>query len=182
VDLIVIGVLVIALGYAWWQNRKAARAYRALNLRLEEIPAKSVFALRLVIPPNQGGSVTSPESGGEQLANVAFLDVNGDGHEELLVQYPTGSHGSELKIFGWQDGEFKQLARLGVGTPTGFDFGDFDGDGRIEIRTEETDWTPNQPYVSAPRLLLLFRWHGTDFVEISRQRSPNIPPHRANPS
>jgi hypothetical protein len=101
---------------------------------------------------------------------IDLLDINGDGHKEVLVQYPTGLHGSELKVFAWQDGEFKPLACLRVATPAGFEFDDFDGDGRVEIKAEETDWSVGLPYVRAPRLHLLFRWNGSDFVEISRFR------------
>jgi hypothetical protein len=98
VNLIAIVGLVTALGFAWWQSRKAARAYRALFSSLEEVPAKVLSALRIVIRPAQHGSAIDLGSGGA-CANFNFLDLNGDGHEELLVQYPSGAHASELKVF-----------------------------------------------------------------------------------
>ncbi len=93
----------------------------------------------------------------------------------MLIQYPIGAHGSALKIFGWRGSEYEELAHLTVGTPVGFDIGDFDGDGKIEIRTQETDWTTGLPYVSAPRIVLLMRWDGTRFAEVSREKLPEQP-------
>ncbi len=99
-----------------------------------------------------------------------FADINDDGEEEMLVQYPVGAHGSALKVFGWRGCEFEELASLSVGTPAGFDIGDFDRDGKIEIRMQEIDWTAGLPYVDAPRVALLMRWDGTRFTEVSREK------------
>jgi hypothetical protein len=176
VDLILVGILVglatVAIGFAWWQSRRVAQATQALNLAMEELPSMVVKALRLLVKSNQAGATTDPSLGEPWHGAIDYVDVNADGQKELLVQYPTGAHGSALKILGWQAGEFKQLASLGVGTPVGFEFGDFDGDGRVEIKTEETDWSVGLPYVSAPRSMLLIRWNGADFVEVSRQTPP----------
>jgi hypothetical protein len=171
VDLIVFGTLVgfvvITLGLAWWQIRKAVRARQALSLAVEELPSKVVDAIRLIVQFNQEGLTMDPALREPWRGAIDYVDVNEDGQRELLVQYPTGAHGSALKILVWQDGKFQELASLGVGTPVGFEFGDFDGDGKVEIRTQETDWTVGLPYVSAPRSVLLFRWNGTKFVEVS---------------
>jgi len=63
VNLIAIVGLVTALGFAWWQSRKAARAYRALSSSLEEVPAKVLSALRIVIRPAQHGSSFNTQLG-----------------------------------------------------------------------------------------------------------------------
>jgi hypothetical protein len=76
-----------------------------------------------------------------------------------------------LKVFGWKHGEFGELADLRVGTPVGFDVGDFDSDGKVEIKTEETDWSAGLPYVSAPRVTLLLRWNGSAFEEVAREKN-----------
>jgi len=176
VDLIVFGILVgfvaITLGFAWWQNRKAVRAKQALNLAVEEFPSKVVDALRFIVQFSQQGSTIDPILSKPWHGAIDYVDVNEDGQRELLVQYPTGAHGSALRILAWQKGKFEELAGLGVGTPVGFEFGDFDGDGKVEIRTQETDWSVGLPYVNAPRCILLYRWDGTKFVEVSR-KSPS---------
>jgi hypothetical protein len=173
VDVIVFGILLglvaITLGFAWWQNRKAVRARQALSLAVEELPSKVVDALRFIVRFNQEGSTIDPVLSEPWHGAIDYVDVNEDGQKELLVQYPTGAHGSALRVLAWQNGKLEELAALGVGTPVGFEFGDFDGDGRVEIRTQETDWSVGLPYVRAPRSVLLLRWNGTKFVEVSRK-------------
>lgn len=99
---------------------------------------------------------------------ISYIDIDGDGRKEMFVQKPTGAHGSDLRLFVWQKGKYRQCGHLGVGTPVGFEFGDFNGDGQIEIMTEEVDWSSGSPYTHAPRLRLLFRWNGKEFVQLSR--------------
>jgi hypothetical protein len=165
--------ILIALGIAWWQYREADRAKAALHAALDAIPAKIADTLRLLVASHQKDPDTTDNHLNDALPSVVeYADVDGDGKQELLVQYPAGAHGSALKIFGWKNGEFAEIARLGVGTPVGFEFGDFDGDGRVEIKTQETDWTAGLPYVNSPRLTLLLRWNGTDFAEVAREESP----------
>lgn len=170
-NLILVGLLIALIAFAWLQNRTAVRTRRTLEKELREAPAKIVSALRMLTRASKDRSPIDFAAGGESIPIIDLIDVNGDGYEELLLQRPTGAHGSELKVFAWQSGEFKEIAQLGVGTPAGFDFGDFDGDGRVEIKAEEVDWSTGEPYVSAPRLTILFRWNGTGFAEIARQRS-----------
>jgi hypothetical protein len=159
---------VTTLGIVWWQYRKAHLAQISLNIILEEYPTKVTAALRALIESLQSeGSA----GGVAPLSRVDYEDVNADGQRELLYQHPVGAHGCALKIFGWEGRGFRELAQLGMGTPVGFEFGDFDGDGRVEIRTEETNWNAGLPYVSSPRVVLLFRWNGSGFAEVSRKQA-----------
>jgi len=175
VDSIVIAILLalvaIALGFAWWQGRKAVLARRTLVLAVEELPSKVIGAVRFILQLDQQGSTIDPVVAERWCGAIDYVDVNEDGREELLVQYPTGAHGSALRILVWRNNKFEELASLRVGTPVGFEFGDFDGDGRVEIRTQETDWSVNLPYVRAPQSVLLFRWNGTEFAEVSKKSS-----------
>jgi hypothetical protein len=150
--LSIVGI-AIALAIAWLQARKARRAEKAL---------KEALQATLAIPSET------------EMKFVQYVDVNHDGQQEILVQYPVGAHGSALKVFGWRDSEFAELSRISVDTPGGFEIADFDGDGRIEIRTQETDWDKGVPYVVAPRILVTMRWDGTRFSEISRTPIPNL--------
>lgn len=174
-NLILVGLLIILLAFAWWQNRRVGRARCALNKKLQEAPAKVMSAVRVVARANRDRSATDFVGNGESALVVDLIDVNGDGDEELLLQQPTGAHESELRIFAWQGGEFKEIAQLHVSTPGGFDFGDFDSDGRVEIKAEEVDRSTGDPYVSAPRIMVLFRWDGAGFVELARQRASVAP-------
>src|SRR5258708_10091965 len=95
-----VGIAGILLGgaIAWWQNRKAARTESALNQALDGVPAKVADALRVIV-----GATNTPEAKAALPKNwpmgVEYADVDGDGKNELLVQYPAGAHGSHLKVF-----------------------------------------------------------------------------------
>jgi hypothetical protein len=167
-DLALIIGIVAAIGVAYWQFRAASRARCELDAAVEKIPRNVAETIRKVLESAHQIQRERPELPWAPVSALDYADVNGDGIIELIAQYPSGAHGSELRIFSWRDGQFNELATLGAGTPTGFEIGDFDGDGRIEIKTEETDWSTGQPYVSAPRTTVLFRWNGTRFVEVSR--------------
>ena len=117
------------------------------------------------------GQIPVPD---ERVGGGSFVtsnaDVDHDGRDELLVQYPIGAHGTALQVFGWRGDEFNQIGQLSVGTPAGFKVEDYDGDGRLEIVTHETDWSLGLPYALAPHESIWYRWDGQDFKEISRAK------------
>jgi hypothetical protein len=170
IEAISITGILACLAVAWWKSHEARRAKQALDAAMEAFPSRLVGALHVLVEVNQESVLVGPAREILQAICVNYEDVNADGQRELLVQYPAGAHGSTLKIFEWRSNGFKEVARLGAGTPVGFEYGDFDRDGKIEIRTEDTDWTAGLPYVSSPRVELLIRWNGADFVEVSRKR------------
>lgn len=157
-------LIVTAFGLAWHQSRRAKHARRALTIAVDELPAKVVNATQFVLRLARG------ESAEPWCGAIDFRDVNNDGTRELLVQHPAGAHGSALHVLAWRDGEFHESGSLRTDTPVGFEFADFDGDGNTEIRTKETDWSAGLPYVEAPRFEVLFRWDGTTFIQIAKNR------------
>lgn len=165
-----IAAILVAFGIAWWQRREALRTKAALERALRWVTEADSDGLDIFVRTTQQPNVADSGLSKAKVSAIDYADVDCDGEEELLIQYPVGVHGSALKIFGWRDGELYELARLSVGTPAGFQFGDFDGDGMIEIKTQETDWTAGLPYVTAPQIVLLMRWNGTEFKEVSRER------------
>jgi hypothetical protein len=185
----VIGLLIGVLSflYAIWQHvearqaaRRAEEAEATLRVALDDLPRQLAEAMTLVAqkaPPSEHASGPGTQANRQtrdwsltgSWNSLDHADVDNDGREELLVQYPGGVHGSVLQVFGLKDGVFTELASLGTGTPTGFRWADFDGDGQVEIEGEETDWSSDEPYVSAPRLRVRWRWNGQTFVEVSRE-------------
>ena len=163
----------LGLGVAWWQSRKVSRTMQALARAQKSLPCLVADTLRTITKINQSEGATEPERARGWAGRVDYVDVNEDGQEELLVQYPAGAHGCALKILAWRGSQFEELANVGTGTPFGFEFGDFDGDGKIEIKTQETDWSSGLPYASAPRVVLLLRWNGAGFVEVTRNELPH---------
>lgn len=167
----VVGIL-LALAIALWQSREAAGAKSELKAAIEHTPDNVAATLGAIVRAGNQDVKHQWQTHAGWPLNIEYADVDGDGHNELLVQYPAGAHGSNLKVFGWKHGQFTEIAWLGVGTPVDFEFGDFDGDGKIEIRTQETDWSADLCYAEAPRVLLTYRWNGTEFEEIPQERRP----------
>jgi hypothetical protein len=169
--LLCLAVVVLALVIAWWQYKEVTRARSGLRVLAEGIPDQIAAGVKKVAELTRSDSPNLDKTDfGVSPINVNYLDLDGDGKKELLIQYPLGAHGSALRVLGWREGRFDELASISVGTPVGFDFGDFDGDGKIEVKTEETDWHAGLPYVSAPRVLLLLRWEDGKFSEVSRTK------------
>ncbi len=154
--------VVLTVILAIWQWRRAVRAEATL-------PNEVAAAVQAVLSP-VSDEEERVEIGGMPHV-LSYADVDGDGSKELLVQYPVGAHGSALKVFGWRELEFRELGEMRTGTGAGFDVGDFDADGRIEIRGWETDWSTDEPYCSAPRYTVLHRWDGEGLTEVSGQTS-----------
>jgi hypothetical protein len=165
-----VAAVVLCLALAALQWRKACRARSSLNTILDDLPEIISQAVRATSGSPREAATDSTVATG-WAGTVNYMDLDGDGRGELLVQGPTGAHGSELRILDWKDRRFRQVANLTVGTPAGFEFGDFDGDGKIEIKTQEVDWSTGVSYVTAPRLDLWFRWDGTGFIEVSRKKA-----------
>jgi hypothetical protein len=167
----VIGILAAALGFglAWWQSREVSRCRSAFSRAQKDLPHLVADTLRAIIKFGQREPGTPPEFTRSWAATVDCIDVNEDGLDELLVQYPSGAHGCALKVLAWRGDRFEELAQVNTGTPVGFEFGDFDADGKIEVKTEETDWSAGLPYATAPRVVLLFRWDGTRLAEVLRK-------------
>lgn len=164
--------VALALAVAWWQYKEALRAKLVLASTRNELTRLVADALCTILKSAQRDSGTPADLNRSGPGVVDYVDVDADGQEEMLVQYPSGAHGCALRILGWRQGRFEEIGYLSVGTPVGFEFGDFDRDGRIEIKTQETDWGAGLPYAAAPRVVLILRWDGRGFAEVSRERLP----------
>jgi hypothetical protein len=166
--------IFIGLSIAAWEHRKATRAEARSEQLFRELP------MRLVSAVNSASQAPITPQLSPPVLNAPFrttyADVDNDGKDELLVEHSAGAHGSALLLFGFKDWEFRLLGELGVGTPGGFDIGDFDGDGRIEIDAVEADYSHGDGYVDAPRYRIRYRWTQDGFAEVERSA-----PVRADP-
>ena len=77
--------------------------------------------------------------------------------------------GDSLQILGWRNHECVQIAHIAVGVPVPFEFGDFDSDGKVEIKGKESDWSTGLPYSLTPRYSFRLRWDGVAFAEVWRK-------------
>ena len=166
-----IGIL-LSLGIAAWQHRKGRRSEDRLERLIGSIPHQLASNLPRLNPsaePTEPPAHAPVDSASPFLVREADLD--GDGRNELLIQYIAGAHGSALQLYGMQDFEFKLLGELGTDTPAGFEIADLDSDGRLELRTYETDYSTGLGYAFAPRLEVRYRWTGSSFDEVFRQQA-----------
>jgi hypothetical protein len=171
VFLAIVGVLASGLiGYliAVWQNRRSDKQSQSLAEAFDQLPQQFIEALRAgsLIVSAIPKRLTNLE--GKWPSHISFADVDNDGTQELLVQYLAGEHGNALQVFGWRDAQYVEIARTGVGVPVPFEFGDFDGDGRIEISGQESDWSTGLPYSLVPRYSFRLRWEVDGFQEVWR--------------
>ena len=159
--------LIIAI----WERHNAKRDMHRLERQIAD--------LRDRLPEQVGGIVTKLASsvaqavghveGGVAGAVVTLADINGDGHRELLVDFPGGAHGSVLEVYGFRGLDFQHLGGISSGTPSGFEVADFDGDGRPEVASTETDWESGKCYAEAPRLRAIHKWIDGEFRIIRQE-------------
>ena len=88
------------------------------------------------------GSFQSSQNG-SNIDSMYLLDLNGDGHLDILT---TDALGADFEVFlGKGDGTFSNYTRYSAGTPAGpFLLADVDGDGRPDVLT--VYFEANQPY------------------------------------
>ncbi|MCP9470322.1 MAG: VCBS repeat-containing protein [Nitrospira sp.] len=162
---------ILSTAIAFWEHHRADDAEKQFTESIQKLPHQidqidqiAEQLLHRFTLQNRNFTPSQPNS--NTRFSISHADIDGDGMDELLVQYPGGAHGSVLDVFGWKDMEFRHLGGLAVGTPEGFWAQDFDHDGRIEIGTKETDWSTDLPYYLAPRLLQWYRWTNNSFQKV----------------
>ncbi len=182
--LAVIGI-VVTIAIAGWQyyraeqeHRHALQAERMLQEHISQLPdrtAREIIKIFDAIPkpkePPDPRSQIPPDAPNWTPGHVEWADIDADGQNELLMQYGHGAHGMTLKVFDWHPySGFQEAGQIGSGTPGGFEVRDIDSDGRLEFVTTEPDWSTGLPYYITPRLRVVYRWNGRDFVHISAEK------------
>jgi hypothetical protein len=151
------------------RDKRARRTADALRERVESLPREILAAITPALPPEP----LEVEYGFEPddfIAYVGYVDVTNDGRPELLVLHPAGVHASILKIFGHRDEYrgFENLGEIFSGVAGGFEVGDFDGDGAVEIASLNAnfDRDPGRGYANAILVANLHRWDGAGFEHV----------------
>jgi hypothetical protein len=164
--LSLIGILVTVV-IALWQYRKARRAEARLERFLEDLPSQLVAnVVRFLEQKEQ--TATEITTADHQVTS-RYVDINGDGREELLVVFPIGPHGSVLQVYGMDGSEFKLIAETSTEVPSGFDLEDVDRDGTPELRVAEVNYSSGMPYVMGLRDVVWYRLESGKFVEVKRE-------------
>lgn len=160
----------LSIAIAIWQHSKAKTAERHLASVLDSLPNALLDVVKQVLAskPHDDGGNQNPE-GEHRRFQAHYADLDGDGVDELLLEVDTGAYASVLLVYGVQSWELKKLGELYSTTIGGFEVGDLDGDGRIEVRTNEIARRPDLPYVAGLRDVVVYRFKKGEFVELSRK-------------
>lgn len=168
---IALGVIGIAVtvAIAIWQHKRAEKAEKKLRTILDNLPSQLLTNVaRFLQKPQTDIQEFYDLQESEKRLHTLHTDLNGDGEDELLVQYPYGAHAAVLQVFGFREDGFKLMDEITVDTMAGFIAEDKDTDGRIEIITIEVSRDADFPYVMGFRDEVWYRLENDHFVEVQR--------------
>lgn len=123
-----------------------------------DLKLQAGFSEQSAIESNLGGaigtgnfelaSVTSV--GGVDFNNIAVVDLNGDGHQDALIAGDVASTGFANILLGNGDGSFRAIQSFAAGDRVSYDvdFGDFNGDGVLDLVTADQDSSGSRGEVS----------------------------------
>ncbi|MEO1208217.1 MAG: VCBS repeat-containing protein [Cyanobacteria bacterium J06638_20] len=175
----ILGIL-ISLGIAAWQTKKANDTESKLFKILKSLPSQLTENISSTF---QTANLTSDDlsfqeseeltdsaiiESREPLSQAIYRDLDGDGREELIVQFPFGLHGVAMQVYGLSNFEFRLIAQLTTDAPVFFEFEDVNNDGRIEIKSIETNVSSGLPYVMGLRDEVWYQLESSNFVEVKR--------------
>lgn len=168
----VFGILLslISLGVAYWQYRDAQDAKAELSAYMRSLPDQVLNNVTAYLKGQQGEALEYYDlQESSKIFHTRIVDIDGDGEDELLLQYPFGLHNATLLVFGIKDHRFQLIDEITVDTMAGFIVEDVDHDGKLEVKTLEVSPAANQPYACGFRDEVLFRFSHGKFVEIDRK-------------
>lgn len=163
--------LVASIGIAIWQHSKAEAAEAHLASVLASLPNALSDVVKEVLEPTLLGEEGFSQDSADQYRRFRahYADLDGDGEDELLIEIDTGAYASILMVYAVRSWELTKIGEVYSTVIGGFEIGDIDGDGRIEVRTNEIAARPNLPYVAGLRDEVVYRFKNGTFVEVSRR-------------
>jgi hypothetical protein len=175
IALAVLGICV-TVAIAIYQHRKAETAERKLESLKTTLPAELMSAINEALARQLSSTEAvrpthdSSETGAADPSSpqTRYADIDGDGRDELLIEFLSGPHSTTLLVFNLKNWEFTKIAELQTTTPCGFDLVDYDDDGQIEVETVEIASFPDLPYVYGLRDRVTHKFLRGHFVEVKR--------------
>lgn len=167
--LAILGI-ILSLAVAYWQYRDAQKAKAELSAFMRKLPDQVLNNVSAYLKGEQGEALDfyDLQASGKTF-HTRIVDIDGDGEDELLVQYPHGLHNATLRVFGIKNHKFKLLDQISVDTMAGFLVEDVNGDGRLEVKTLQVSPAANLPYACGFRDEVWFRVKNGKFEEVGRK-------------
>lgn len=170
-DFLGVAGIVIGLFIAWWEYRRAKKAEAELGHVLRELPGTLVDNIsRFIAAPDQAKGAKVLDRDG--YSSAQYFDLDGDGREELIVQFPTGAHSTGIQIYGFNGHEFTLKAESFSGTSNGFEIDLSDPDISPSLRSIEVSESADLPYVYGLQDVVWSKLEGDRLVQYKRQPPP----------
>lgn len=100
------------------------------------------------------------------LFHVQKIDIDNDGSPELLIDFPVGAHGANLKVYKYHPTNgMVELDTLAADCGPYFEINDFDNDGKLEVATFHRNYSGDP--VGDPPIRRIFRMVKGKFKEVS---------------
>ncbi len=93
----------------------------------------------------------------DSMSHASYHDINNDGIDELIIQFPIGTHGYALQAYSITHGNVELIAEYGTDTPNEFEFEDIDG--QLELKSIETNISSGYPYVMGLRDIVWYKYN-----------------------
>ena len=152
------------------QNNKLFQKIEKLEKLTITIPEQLLNNMSKYIVSTEISDFDNEEiSSNNSMSHASYTDINNDGIDELIIQFPIGTHGYALQVYSIKDGSVKLLAEHGTDTPIEFEFEDINNDGKLTLRSVETNISSGYPYVMGIRDIVWYQLVNNKFIEIKRE-------------
>jgi hypothetical protein len=168
VDLIlnIVGLL-FGLAIAVMEHRRANKAEarsQSAEAQLQNL-LKSLPTEFLKVFLEHEANKSERTSSSDRSIEISYADLNGDGRDELIVEFISGPHNTAIHVFG----SWGVHGEIYSSTPMGFYFADVDNDGAMEVISSEVSMIADLPYVMGFRDKVIHKLTPEGFVEVSRE-------------
>ena len=146
-SLCLTGILVTLL-IALWQSYEAAKAKRQLDNYLKNLP--EVIVSNIFEMLNSSNDHTTDRDrlvSPDHRTSTMYVDLDNDGNDELIVEFPVGAHGSAVQIYKLTYGGPELVAEWSTDVPYGFELDRSDPTYSPLLQTGETNRSSGLPYV-----------------------------------
>ena len=168
--LLIIGALIG--GFISWAithkySEKSSKEIDGLQNLLQKMPEAITENITRYL---QADEISNTEEiiSNNNMSHASYVDINNDGIDELIIQFPAGPHGYALQAFSINNNDVKLIAEHGTDTPIEFEFEDINNDGKLELRSIETNQSSGHSYAMGIRDVVWYKFDNGEFVEIMR--------------